>query len=85
MRLSAILGIALRRLRQRPVRTLLLLQGTVWGVAVAVGAWELSSGAYWDQPSMLAWIAVSLVVAAAVPFWALAVFRPSGGVPDGRE
>jgi putative ABC transport system permease protein len=27
---------ALRRLRQRPVRSFLLLQGTVWGVAVAV-------------------------------------------------
>lgn len=37
MRLRAVLGVALRRLRKRPVRTLLLLQGTVWGVAVAIG------------------------------------------------
>jgi len=36
MRLRAVFEVALRRLRQRPVRTLLLLQGTVWGVAVAV-------------------------------------------------
>ena len=36
MRLRAVLGVALRRLRQRPVRTFLLLQGTVWGVAVAI-------------------------------------------------
>jgi len=36
MRLRAAFGVAFRRLRQRPVRTLLLLQGTVWGVAVAI-------------------------------------------------
>lgn len=36
MRLIAVLAAALRRLRQRPVRTFLLLQGTIWGVAVAI-------------------------------------------------
>lgn len=36
MRWLAVLAAALRRLRQRPVRTFLLLQGTIWGVAVAV-------------------------------------------------
>ena len=36
MRWLAVLAAALRRLRQRPVRTLLLLQGTIWGVAVAI-------------------------------------------------
>ena len=36
MRLSATLGLAARRIWKRPVRSFLLLQGTVWGVAVAV-------------------------------------------------
>jgi hypothetical protein len=36
MRWPAVLAVALFRLRQRPVRTLLLLQGTIWGVAVAI-------------------------------------------------
>lgn len=36
MRISSVLAVAVRRLRQRPVRTFLLLQGTVWGVAVAI-------------------------------------------------
>lgn len=36
MRWLAVLAAALRRLRQRPVRTFLLLQGTIWGVAVAI-------------------------------------------------
>ena len=36
MRPLAVLAAALRRLRQRPVRTFLLLQGTIWGVAVAI-------------------------------------------------
>jgi len=36
MRWIAVLATALRRLRQRPVRTFLLLQGTIWGVAVAI-------------------------------------------------
>jgi len=36
MRLAVVFGVALRRLRQRPVRTFLLLQGTIWGVAVAI-------------------------------------------------
>ncbi|MDA1195721.1 MAG: ABC transporter permease [Planctomycetota bacterium] len=36
MRWLAVFGSALRRLRQRPVRTFLLLQGTIWGVAVAI-------------------------------------------------
>lgn len=34
--MRAVVAVALRRLRQRPVRTFLLLQGTVWGVAVAI-------------------------------------------------
>ncbi len=34
--MRSVLAVALRRLRQRPVRTFLLLQGTVWGVAVAI-------------------------------------------------
>lgn len=36
MRFLAPLGLALRRLRRRPIRSFLLLQGTVWGVAVAI-------------------------------------------------
>jgi hypothetical protein len=36
MRVSSLLGQALRRLALRPVRSFLLLQGTIWGVAVAV-------------------------------------------------
>ncbi len=36
MRLSSALALALRRLRKRPIRSVLLLQGTIWGVAVAI-------------------------------------------------
>ncbi len=36
MKVASTLGLALRRLRRRPIRSLLLLQGTVWGVAVAI-------------------------------------------------
>lgn len=36
MRILSTIGLALRRLRRRPVRSFLLLQGTVWGVAVAI-------------------------------------------------
>lgn len=36
MRIGPLLLLAARRLRQRPVRSFLLLQGTVWGVAVAI-------------------------------------------------
>src|SRR5262245_10604216 len=36
MRLRDTLALTLRRLRRRPVRSFLLLQGTIWGVAVAV-------------------------------------------------
>jgi hypothetical protein len=36
MRTASDLVLALKRLRHRPVRSLLLLQGTVWGVAVAL-------------------------------------------------
>lgn len=36
MRLVRDVGLALRRLRQRPVRSLLVLQGTIWGVAVSL-------------------------------------------------
>src|SRR5205085_5359217 len=36
MRLVENFAVALRRLRVRPVRSFLLLQGTVWGVAVAI-------------------------------------------------
>src|SRR5262249_42609777 len=36
MRLAENFAVALRRLRVRPVRSFLLLQGTVWGVAVAI-------------------------------------------------
>lgn len=36
MRIASTLSLALRRLRRRPIRSLLLLQGTVWGVAVAI-------------------------------------------------
>jgi len=36
MRVLPALALALRPLRRRPVRTLLLLQGTIWGVAVAL-------------------------------------------------
>ncbi len=36
MRFFSTLLLALRRLRRRPVRSFLLLQGTVWGVAVAI-------------------------------------------------
>lgn len=36
MRIASALGLALRRLRKRPVRSVLLLQGTIWGVAVAI-------------------------------------------------
>jgi hypothetical protein len=36
MRLLDNLRVALRRLRIRPVRSFLLLQGTIWGVAVAI-------------------------------------------------
>lgn len=36
MRLRSTIYLALRRLRRRPVRSFLLLQGTVWGVAVAI-------------------------------------------------
>lgn len=44
MRLPAVIGVALRRLRKRPVRTLLLLQGTIWGVAVAIGPSAVIAG-----------------------------------------
>lgn len=36
MRLAPAFSLAVRRLARRPVRSLLLLQGTVWGVAVAI-------------------------------------------------
>lgn len=36
MRLHSAFTLGLRRLLQRPVRTVLLLQGTIWGVAVAI-------------------------------------------------
>jgi putative ABC transport system permease protein len=36
MRLRSAFSLGLRRLRQRPIRTILLLQGTIWGVAVAI-------------------------------------------------
>ncbi len=35
-RILTALGVAWRRIRRRPVRSFLLLQGTVWGVAVAI-------------------------------------------------
>ena len=35
-RITTALGVAWRRIRRRPVRSFLLLQGTVWGVAVAI-------------------------------------------------
>jgi len=44
MRFHAVLGVALRQLRKRPVRTFLLLQGTVWGVAVAIGPSAVIAG-----------------------------------------
>lgn len=44
MRLTAVLGVALRHLRKQPVRTFLLLQGTVWGVAVAIGPSAVIAG-----------------------------------------
>src|SRR5438045_3963882 len=36
MRVAENLRLALKRLRHRPVRSFLLLQGTVWGIAVAL-------------------------------------------------
>src|SRR6188508_772101 len=36
MRVAENLRVALKRLRHRPVRSFLLLQGTVWGIAVAL-------------------------------------------------
>jgi hypothetical protein len=36
MRIGATFSLALRRVLRRPVRSFLLLQGTVWGVAVAI-------------------------------------------------
>ena len=44
MRLTAVFGVALRHLRKQPVRTFLLLQGTVWGVAVAIGPSAVIAG-----------------------------------------
>jgi hypothetical protein len=44
VRLSSLVALAARRLARRPFRSLLLLQGTVWGIAVAIFPTAVISG-----------------------------------------
>ncbi len=67
MRIASTLGLALRRLRRRPIRSFLLLQGTVWGVAVAIFPTAVIQGTRITTVSQAEALGADRIVAVADP------------------
>lgn len=85
MRIRDLVVQALRRLRQRPVRSFLLLQGTVWGVAVAVFPSAVLQGTREAAERQAAEIGADRIALVGDPTSSLEVKLDADDVPFARE
>jgi putative ABC transport system permease protein len=82
---AATLGLAIRRILKRPVRSFLLLQGTVWGVAVAVFPSAIVAGTREAAVTRGAEFGADRVTVAADPTSAVTVTLDAGDVAVARR